>query len=129
VGGYDNHAYTCFDCIGYLHYANNYNILISSMTTDSVANISVLTDSRIRNDADSKSDAVDLVNDIFNNLCVTGVHVVIRYVDEWIDNDFDERTTFQVGSKKSITVWAEEGFCDKSNQGQFRSSIDQSFLQ
>jgi hypothetical protein len=42
IGGYDNHAYECFDCFGYLHYANKYNILIASMATDSIANTSVL---------------------------------------------------------------------------------------
>lgn len=91
------------------------------MATDSVANVQVLTDPRIVSDSNSKSDAVDLVNDIFNNLCVTGVHVVVRYVDEWISDDFEDRNTFQVGEKKTITVWAEEGFCDKN---EYRTSVE-----
>lgn len=94
VSGYNNHAYTCYDCIGYLHYANTYDILISSLATDSVANTVVLSDSRIANDSESGKDCDVLVNDIFNNLCVKGVHVVVRYVDEWIDNSFDSRTVF-----------------------------------
>ena len=85
------------------------------MATDSVANKVVLGDQRILNDANSKADAIDLVNDIFVNLCVKGVHVVVRYVDEWMDNDFEDRSQFTVGSKKTITVWAEEGFCDKED--------------
>jgi len=47
IGGYDNHAYECLDCFGYLHYANKYNILIASMETDSVANTRVLNNYRI----------------------------------------------------------------------------------
>jgi hypothetical protein len=45
---------------------------------------------------------------------VKGVYCVIRYVDTWMDNNFDERGVFQVGSKKTLTVWAEEGFCSKT---------------
>ena len=123
VSGYDNHAYICFDCIGFLHYANTYNILISSMSTDSVSNTVVVNDSRISNDSDSKSDCDDLVNDIFNNLCVVGVHCVIRYTDEWIDSDLDERANFHVGSQKTITVWAEQGFCDKNSDSKLISSF------
>lgn len=115
VGGYDNHAFSCWDCFSFLHYANRYNIVISSMPTDSVANTVVLQDSRIVHDADSKSDAVDLCNDIWNNLCVYGVHVVKRYVDYWVDSDLEDRYKLQVGSQKSITVWAMEGFCDKGD--------------
>ncbi len=44
VSGFDHHAYICYDCIGYMHYANSYNILISSMATDSIANVAVLSD-------------------------------------------------------------------------------------
>lgn len=44
VSGPENHAYICFDCIAYLHYANNYNILISSVATDSVPNLTVVHD-------------------------------------------------------------------------------------
>jgi hypothetical protein len=111
VGGYDNHAMQCFDCFIYLHYANAYNILISSLATDAVANLTVLQDSRIVNDSNSGHDAIDLLNDIWNNLCVKGVHVVVRYVDEWMENDFvdtlgNDITKFQVGEKKTITVWA-----------------------
>jgi hypothetical protein len=113
VSGSDKHSMKCFDCFSFLHYANAYNVLVSSMTTDSVANRVVLGDQRILNDANSGHDANVLVDDIFDNLCVTGVHVVIRYVDEWMDNDFEERTQFTVGEKKTITVWAEEGFCQK----------------
>ncbi len=98
MSGFNNHAYTCFDCIGYLHYANTYNILISSMTTDSVANTAAVNDGRVYTDSNNKSDCDMLVTDIFNNLCVTGVHCVIRYVDEWIDGNFDERTNFEVGT-------------------------------
>ena len=44
-------------------------------------------------------------------MCVKGVHVVVRYVDEWMDGDFvdtlgNDITKFQVGEKKTITVWA-----------------------
>lgn len=90
-----------------------------SMPKDSVANLPVLQDSRIVNDSNSKSDAIDLLNDIWGNLCVTGAHVAIRYVDLWISDDFDERTTFQVGDQKTITVWAEEGVCghDQETEG------------
>ena len=38
VSGFNNHAYICYDCIGYLHYANAYNILIGSLDLESVAN-------------------------------------------------------------------------------------------
>jgi hypothetical protein len=123
VSGFNNHAYQCFDCIGYLHYANKYNILIASMGTDSVANTVVTSDGRIASDANSGKDCDVLLSDIWNNLCVKGVHVVVRYVDLWIDDDFDTRTSFTVGEKKSITVWAEEGSCDKTQQKNFRSSI------
>ena len=109
----------CYDCFNYLHYANAYNVLISSVSTDAIANQVVLSDSRIVNDSNSKHDAGDLAEDIWNNLCVKGVHVAVRYIDEWIDTDFEDQegndiTKFQVGEKKTITVWAEEGFCEKS---------------
>lgn len=94
IGGYNEHAYHCLDCIGYLHYANKYNIVIMSMPLDSVANLNVLHAPRIYNDSNSKSDARDLVDDIWDNLCVTGAHVAVRYVDLWISGDFDERTNF-----------------------------------
>lgn len=64
------------------------------MNKDSVANTVVLNDKTIVSDSNSKSDAVDLLNNIWDNLCVTGVHVVVRYVDLWLDNDLDERATF-----------------------------------
>lgn len=54
----------------------------------------MLSDSRIVNDSNSGKDCDVLVDDIFNNLCVKGVHVVVRYVDEWISNDFDSRGVF-----------------------------------
>lgn len=93
------------------------------MGTDSIANTVVTTDGRIANDSNSGKDCDVLLSDIWNNLCVKGVHVVVRYVDLWINDDFDTRTSFTVGEKKSITVWAEEGSCDKSLQKNFRSSI------
>ena len=111
----------CFDCFVYLHYANTYNILISSLATDAVANLAVLQDSRIVDDSNSGHDAIDLLNDIWNNLCVKGVHVVVNFtntifsskedIDEWVDHDFvdplgNDITKFQVGEKKTITVWA-----------------------
>ena len=53
-----------------------------------------------------------------------GVHVVVRYVDEWIDSSFDERNTFAVGTKKTITAWAVEGFCEKNEKGILRTNIE-----
>jgi hypothetical protein len=106
-----------------MHYANAYNILIAALSTDSVADVSVTTDGRILNDANSGKDCDVLVNDIFNNLCVKGVHVVVRYVDLWNDNDFEDRGTMTVGEKKTITVWAEQGFCDKNGIQNFRSNM------
>jgi hypothetical protein len=83
VSGSDKHSMKCFDCFSFLHYANTYNVLVSSMKADSVANRVVLGDQRILTDANSKKDANVLVDDIFDNLCVMGVHVVIRKnVDE-----------------------------------------------
>ena len=43
-GGYDNHGVICFDCFVYLHYQNAYNIVVSALDTDSVANTVVLSD-------------------------------------------------------------------------------------
>lgn len=112
VGGYENHAFSCLDCFNqYLHYDNKYNIVIAAMSLESKANTVVLNNSKIKNDSNSKSDAVKLCDDIWNNLCVTGVHVVKRYVDLELYNDFSDRDTFEVGSQKTITVWAEEGVC------------------
>ncbi len=94
TGGSNDNYHICFDCISYRHYADRYFILIASLATDSVANTAVLADSRIVNDADNKSDCQTLAYDIFNNLCVKGVYCVIRYVDTWMDNNFDERSVF-----------------------------------
>jgi len=121
VSGNENHAMKCSDCFIYLSYADNYNILISSLATDAVANSTVLQDSRIVDDSNSGHDAIKLMDDIWNNLCVKGVHVVVNFtntifsskedIDEWVDHDFvdplgNDITKFQVGEKKTITVWA-----------------------
>ena len=124
VSGFNNHAFSCYDCISYLHYANTYNIVLASLSVDSVANVSVTTDGRLASDAESGKDCDKLVDDIWNNLCVKGVHVVVRYVDLWNDNDFDTRYSMTVGSEKTVTVWAEQGFCDKNSVNlNFRSSL------
>lgn len=128
IGGFNDHAYECLDCIGYLHYANKYNIVIMSMPKDSDANLTVLQDSKIKNDSNSKSDAIDLLNDIWGNLCVTGAHVAIRYVDLWIDGDFDERTTFQVGDQKTITVWAQNGVCGHDQDSMTEGVLTEALL-
>ena len=57
-------------------------------------------------------------------MCVKGVHVVVNDVDLWNDNDFDTRYSITVGSQKTVTVWAEQGFCDKNSLNQnFISSL------
>jgi len=43
--------------------------------------------------------------------------VAIRSVDLWIDTDFHERHTFEVGDHKTITVWAEYGVCGHDYDG------------
>ena len=124
VDGFDKHAFNCFDCFSFLHYANTYNIVIASLTTDSAPWIEQTTNSVLATYADQSRDCDKIANDIWSNLCVKGVHVVVRYVDLWNDNDFDDRYSMTVGEKKTITVWAEQGFCDKdvSNQS-FYSNI------
>ena len=107
VAGGDKHFVKCYDCILYIHYANAYNIVLASLSVDSVANVTVTTDGRLASDANSGKDCDKLVDDIWNNLCVKGVHVVVRYVDLWNDNDFDTRYSMTVGSEKTVTVWAE----------------------
>jgi len=82
VSGSDKHAWTCYDCISYVHYADNYNIILFSSTVDSVANVSVTTDGRLASDANSGKDCDKLRDDIWDNLCVKGVHVVDRYYND-----------------------------------------------
>lgn len=128
VSGFNNHAFNCYDCISYLHYANTYNIVLSSLATDSIANVAVTTDSRLATDADYSRDCDKILDDLWGNLCVKGAHCVVRYVDLWNDNDFETRYSMTVGSEKTITVWAEQGFCDKNSLSatakNFRSYLD-----
>ena len=108
VAGGDKHFVKCYDCILYIHYANAYNIVLASLSVDSVANVAVTTDGRLASDANSRHDCDNLGDDIWNNLCVKGVHVVVvKNVDLWNDNDFDTRYSMTVGSEKTVTVWAE----------------------
>ena len=114
VGGFENHAFTCFDCFSFLHYANSYNIVIASLATDSNPWIEQTTNSALVTYSNQSRDCDKIVDEIWSTLCVKGVHVVVRYVDLWNDNDFDDRYSMTVGSEKTITVWAEQGFCDKN---------------
>jgi hypothetical protein len=43
VSGPKKHAFNCYDCISYLNYANTYNIVIASLSVDSVANVAATT--------------------------------------------------------------------------------------
>ena len=40
-----------------------------------------------------------------------------------MDSDFEDRTVFAVGTKKTIIVWAVEGFCEKNEKGILRTNI------
>ena len=91
IGGFDNHAWTCYYCYAFLHYANKYNIFVSSLATDSVANTGVLDAPLIADLSNSGVDAIDVTNSIWNNLCVTGVGTVERYVNLWTSDNYDTR--------------------------------------
>ena len=57
-------------------------------------------------------------------MCVKGAHIVVRYVDLWNENDFDVRYSMTVGSEKTVTVWAEQGSCEKNSASQtFHTNI------
>jgi len=47
IVGDDLHQITCNDCFFYMHYNNRYDIVISSLSNDTVANLNVTQDQRI----------------------------------------------------------------------------------
>jgi hypothetical protein len=73
---------------------------------------------------------------IWDELCVSGVHVIERYVDENTEWNYGDRGSFTVGSKWTIIVWAVDGFCpsgwaveaktqkDRMKHGRFQRSRD-----
>jgi hypothetical protein len=79
ISGYNVHAYECFDCIGYLHYANRYDILIAALNPASVVNATATYTPVLITEANSSSNAVDIVNYLYTLYCFAGVHVVQRY--------------------------------------------------
>lgn len=117
------HAYSCFDCFGFLHYANAYNIVISSMPTDSIANLPVLQNQKIVYDSNSGADCDVLVNDIWYALCTYGVHCVQRYHGLWIYYYTEDRVTIINGTKKTMIVWAMYDWCSNTDGAQPMSSI------
>jgi hypothetical protein len=112
ISGYNVHAYECFDCIGYLHYANRYDILIAALDTDSVVYEAAVNSPVLFTESNSGDDAVNIVNYLYSLYCYAGVHVVERYVDEWTDSYFDNRYSFTVGTKKTIVAWGVQGVYD-----------------
>ena len=97
ISGFDNHAYDCYDCIGYLHYANRYDIVISALDSASVALTNAVQSPVLFTESNSKKDAVDIVNDLMSLYCYAGVHVIERYVDEWTNGYLDTRMSMTVG--------------------------------
>jgi hypothetical protein len=100
----------------YQGYADSYNILISSLPKDSVANLLVVQDSRIVDASNSKHDCDRLINDLFDELCLYGAHCVVREVDLNLETDYDTRFAFDVGNHKTITAWAVNDWCYKPDK-------------
>ena len=106
----------CYHCSLYQNYADSYNILISSLPKDSVANLLVVQDSRIVDASNSKHDCDRLINDLFDELCLYGAHCVVREVDLNLETDYDSRFAFDVGNHKTITAWAVNDWCYKPDK-------------
>lgn len=114
ISGFNVHAYECFDCIGYLHYANRYDILIAALDPASVANATAADSPVLFTEANSTAHAVDIVNYLYSLYCFAGVHVIERYQDEWTESEFDTRMSFTVGTKYTIIAWAVQDLYDTS---------------
>ena len=128
ISGYNVHAYECFDCIGYLHYANRYDVLIAALDPASVVNATATYSPILITEANSSSNAVDIVNYLYTLYCFAGVHVIQRYQDEWTDSEFDTRMSFTVGTKYTVIAWAVQDEYDCSANRRLSYSNQTNFL-
>jgi hypothetical protein len=65
-------------------------VIVAAVDAKSVANADLLNQS-INGRADDDNSALNIANDMWNNNCYYGVHVIRRYVDEWTYSDLNER--------------------------------------
>jgi len=106
----------CYDCFIMLHYDSKFDIVVSSVGNTTVANTTANNNAWINDFSNWNYDAETTANAIFNNDCVYGVHVIERYVDEWIYTFMGNRVNQVVGDNHTIVTWAINDFCE-SMQG------------
>ena len=113
IGGLDNHAFICYGCFDLLHWDHKYNVVVAGVDKTSKANTGLI-NKDYRGYANDGGHADSIRDRIWNsNNCYYGVHVIKRAVDEWTWSDFGNRMKQEVGSKKTVIVWALNGVCHK----------------
>lgn len=128
ISGNDNHHYICYNCAGWLHWNNRYNIVVSSIATNVNGATEIVNSSYIKDQSNSKSHADTVANNIWNKYCMTGVHVIERYVDEWTYSYYGDAYSANVGSHHTIVSWATEGWCNGNDAENF-TQMDEDNLQ
>ena len=104
-------------------------MVVEAVDFNSVANNDLLNrDYDWKRQAENGDDAIDIANNLWNNNCFRGVHVIRRSVDEWTETNFEDRMRQFVGSAKTIILWAIQGNCEKAAQVRTPDKIIQ-FLQ
>lgn len=111
IEGSNNHEIICYDCFTFFHFQNKYDVAISSLLNDTSANQTVVFDSSIADKSNHGGKAIDIARDIWNSMCVMGVHVIHRDSGENTEWTYGDRGRFQVGTQWTIIVWAVEGHC------------------
>lgn len=112
LSGNDKHYHICYDCYFYFHYGGNkYDIVISSLDPKLKAGDDVLSAEVEMYSNAYYVDSQDISEQLWYDLCLSGVSTVERGPDLWDDQDFDSRQNMQVGSKHTVIAWGVKGFC------------------
>lgn len=85
--------------------------MISSLNNNTVANLNVTTSQSLVDYSNEKGSALMICKTIWDDMCVTGVHVIKRAVNENTEWTYGDRGGFTVGNIWTIVTWAVEGAC------------------
>lgn len=109
ITGFEKHTIICTDCLNYLHYNRRYNIIISAVNSEFIANNDLLNDDIITEASKDKRNAIDIANDLWKNHCFKGVHVMTKGVNQETTSSLEDRFREVSGTAKDVIVWALEG--------------------
>jgi hypothetical protein len=104
----------CFDCFTRMDAKDKYDIVISALGNDTHANHTVVDSEKFKeyaSDKHWKHNAKTVAEEIWNTMCVSGVHVVEKKSGFYVSQTYDDRVNLTVGDHWNILTWSVEGSC------------------